>query len=235
MEPKKNPKYDIHRNRGVLFNVSLAVSLVLVITAFELSVRTPKKPVREPADQHGLIEMASIPIVHEKRKDVVVPKPPESEKPKPALESINIKAVDDNKSVEEPKTGVIDQNDSPMNEIPIGSPEVPDEEPTGVFVIVEKMPEPVGGLETFFNTLRKHMKYPKKAERVGVEGRVFVSFIVNEKGELQDFSIVRGIGFGCDEEAMRVIALTKWNPGKQRGRPVKVRMIQPVNFSITNQ
>ena len=235
MEPKKNPKYDVHRNRGVLFNVSLAISMVLVITAFEWSVRTPKKTMREPTDRHGRIEMASIPIVREKRNDVVAPKPLESEKPKPSLESINIKAVDDNKSVEEPKSGVIDQNASPMVEIPIGSFELPEEVTVKVFVIVEKMPEPVGGLETFFNTLRKHMKYPRKAERAGVEGRVFVSFIVNEKGELQDFSIVRGIGFGCDEEAMRVIALTKWNPGKQRGRPVKVRMIQPVNFSITNQ
>ena len=186
-----------------------------------------------PVDRNDRIEMASIPIVHHKQKDVVAPKPPEMKKPKPSLESINIKPVNDNNSVAEPKIGVIDQNDFPMNEIPIGLPDVPEEETEKVFVIVEKMPEPVGGFETFFNTLRKHMKYPRKAASAGVAGRVFVSFIVNEKGELQDFSIVKGIGFGCDEEAMRVIALTKWNPGKQRGRPVKVRMIQPVNFSIT--
>jgi len=122
-----------------------------------------------------------------------------------------------------------------MTELLLSSIELPEEETAKVFVIVEKMPEPVGGLETFFKTLRNHMKYPRKAERAGVAGKVFVSFIVNEKGELQDFSIVKGIGFGCDEEAIRVIALTNWNPGKQRGRPVKVRMIQPVNFSITTQ
>jgi periplasmic protein TonB len=235
MEPKKNPKYDIHRNRGTIFNFSLAVSLLLVITAFEWSVRTPKKEMDKPTDRNDRIEMAAIPIVHYKQKDVVAPEPLKMEKPKPSLESINIKAVDDNNSVAEPKIGVIDQNDSRMNEIPIGLPDVPEEEAEKVFVIVEKMPEPVGGLETFFNTLRKHMKYPGKAARAGVAGRVFVSFIVNEKGELQDFSIVKGIGFGCDEEAMRVIALTKWSPGKQRGRAVKVRMIQPVNFSITTQ
>jgi periplasmic protein TonB len=235
MEPKKNPKCDIHRNRGIFFNVSLAISLMLVITAFEWSVRIPKEERDKPTDRNDRIEMASIPIVQHKQKDFVAPRPPEMEKPKPSLESVNLKAVDDNISVEEPKTGVIDQSNSPMIEIPIGLPDVPAEETEKVFVIVEKMPEPVGGLETFFNTLRKHMKYPRKAERAGVAGRVFVSFIVNEKGELQDFSIVKGIGFGCDEEAMRVIALTKWNPGKQRGRPVKVRMIQPVNFSITTQ
>jgi protein TonB len=233
MEPKKNPKYDIHRNRGVLLNVSLAISLMLVITAFEWSVNNSKKEMRKPADRNDRIEMASIPIVHHKRNDVVAPKPLEIEKPKSSLESINFKAVDDNHPVEEPKTGAIDQSNSPMTEVMLGAIELPEENTETVFRIVEKMPEPVGGWETFVKTLRKHMKYPRRAERASVAGKVFVSFTVNEKGELQDFSIERGIGFGCDEEAMRVIALTKWNPGKQRGRAVKVRMVQPINFSIT--
>ncbi len=120
-----------------------------------------------------------------------------------------------------------------MTEIPMGSIELPKEKPDSVFLIVEKMPEPVGGWETFFKTLGKNIKYPRQAARSTVAGRVFVKFTVNEKGELQDFSIVKGIGFGCDEEAMRVIAQTKWNAGKQRGRPVKVRLVQQVTFSIT--
>lgn len=233
MEPKKNPKYDIHRNRGILFNVSLAISLVLVITAFEWSVSTPKKEMRKPADRNDRIELASIPIVREKPKDVAAPKPIKMPETKPRLESINFKAVEDSQPVEESKTVVIDQNNSPMTEITVGSIELPKEKPDSVFVIVEKMPEPVGGWGTFFKTLGKNMKYPRQAERSAVEGRVFVGFTINEKGQPQDFSVVKGIGFGCDEEAMRVIALTKWNPGKQRGRAVKVRMIQPINFSIT--
>ena len=84
MEPKKNPKYDIHRNRGSIFNFSLAVSLMLVITAFEWSVNTPKKEMRKPADRNDRIEMASIPIVNHKQNDVVAPKPTEMEKPKPS-------------------------------------------------------------------------------------------------------------------------------------------------------
>lgn len=173
--------------------------------------------------------MAVIPIVREKQ-NITVPKPLKTPEPKPSLESINLKAVDDNKLVEEPKTGVIDQNNSPMIEIPTGSIDLPKEKPDSVFVIVEKMPEPVGGWQTFFKTLGKNIKYPKQATRSTVGGRVFVGFTVNEKGQPQDFSIVKGIGFGCDEEAARVIALTKWNPGKQRGRPVKVRLVQPVMF-----
>ncbi len=75
MEPKKNLKYDIHRNRGVLLNVSLAISLMLVITAFEWSVRTPTKHPRKPVDRNDRIELASVPIVHHKRNDVAAPEP----------------------------------------------------------------------------------------------------------------------------------------------------------------
>jgi protein TonB len=232
MEPKKNPKYDIHRNRGVVFNVSLAISLMLVITAFKWSVGIPKKELRKPNDRHERIEMATIPIVREKQKEIIAPEPIKIKTPKPSLESMNIKAVDDSHPVEEQKTTVIDQNSPPLIEVATGTIDLPKEKPDSVFIAVEIMPQPVGGWETFFKTLGKHIKYPRQATRSSVGGKVFVGFTVNEKGQLQDFSIVKGIGFGCDEEAMRVIAQTKWNAGKQRGRPVKVRLVQPVMFSL---
>jgi len=125
MEPKKNPKFDIHRSRGVIFNISLAISLSLVITAFEWSVGTPKKELHKTADRRERIEMASIPIVYQKQKDLPAPQPLKVPETKPSLESINIKAVDNNKVVEESKTGVMDQNDSPMTEIPLASIDLP--------------------------------------------------------------------------------------------------------------
>jgi protein TonB len=116
-----------------------------------------------------------------------------------------------------------------MSSAPVDLP--PEKEPE-IWTIVEKMPEPVGGLEGFYNTLRKNLKYPNRARRMETEGRVLVQFTIDEDGNLSDFSVLRGIGDGCDEEAIRVISLTKWNAGKQRGRPVKVRMVQPVYFSL---
>ncbi len=101
-----------------------------------------------------------------------------------------------------------------------------------IFYVVEKMPEPVGGFEGFYKTLSKNMKYPKRANWDHVIGKVFISFVVNEKSELSDFKVLKGIGSGCDEEAIRVIALSKWNSGKQRGRPVKVRMVQTIDFQL---
>gem|GEM_PF-230598 len=233
MEPKKNPKFDIHRKRGMIFNFSVAISLLLVITAFKWSVETPRK--KEPVRNGTItsIEMPVLPIVYVKKKELPAPRAMTISKVKPSLDAINIKAVSDSKPVEEPPPGVIDQNDSPMIEIVATAVDIPAEKVETEFRVVEKMPEPIGGWEGFFKTLQKYIKYPRQAERAQVSGKVFVEFSVNETGGLERISIIKGIGFGCDEEAQRVIALTKWNPGKQRGRPVKVRMVQQVTFSIS--
>jgi len=232
MEPKKNPKFDIHRKRGIIFNFSLAISLVLVITAFKWSVEMPEKKILENNNKIASAEMPLLPIVYEKKKELPAPQEMKTPKVKPSLDAINLKAVSDNKSVEEPPHGAIDQDISSMVEISVPAVEASEEKAVDVWTFVEKMPEPIGGWQTFFKTLIKNMKYPRQAARVNIAGKVFVGFVINENGVPQDLSIIKGIGYGCDEEAMRVVALTKWNPGKQRGRPVKVRMVQPVVFSL---
>ena len=232
MEPKKNPKYDIHRSRGVIFNVSLAISLLLVITAFKWNVETRERKVLTPITKSESVEMTIVPVVPETKKELPAPTPLKPTDIRPQLESINIKPVNDSKTIEEPTPGLFDQYKNPMVEFPIGGIEAPPEDPQAVYDFVEKMPEPAGGWQGFFKTLQKNMKYPRHAERAGATGKVFVGFTVNEKGDIQDLRIIKGIGYGCDDEALRVIALTKWNPGKQRGRPVKVRMVQPVVFSL---
>lgn len=78
------------------------------------------------------------------------------------------------------------------------------------------------------------MKYQNQARRMGIEGRVFVQFVVDKDGQLTEIKAVKGIGAGCDEEAVRVLkSAPKWKPGKQRGRPVKVRMILPITFKLS--
>jgi protein TonB len=232
MEPKKNPEFDIHRKRGLIFNFSLAISMLLVFSAFKWSVEMPGKKNIVNSDKIASVEMPLLPIVYEKKKELPAPQAMKTPKVKPSLDAINLRAVSDNKSVEEPPQGFIDQDISSMVEISVTAVEAPEEKAVDVWTFVEKMPEPVGGWQTFFKTLIKNMKYPRQASRINISGRVFVGFVINENGVPQDLSIIKGIGYGCDEEAMRVIALTKWNPGKQRGRPVKVRMVQPVNFSL---
>ena len=102
-----------------------------------------------------------------------------------------------------------------------------------VFMVVEDQPIPEGGLESFYRYVAENMKYPTTARQAGTEGKVFVQFVVDKDGALTDVRALKGIGGGCDEEAVRVIKeAPAWNPGKQRGKFVKVRMVMPITFKI---
>ncbi|MCK5371843.1 MAG: energy transducer TonB, partial [Cyclobacteriaceae bacterium] len=92
---------------------------------------------------------------------------------------------------------------------------------------------PVGGIKAFYDFVGANLRYPPRALRMGLEGRVFVEFVVEKDGSLTDIKVVKGIGGGCDDEAVRVISLApKWNPGKQRGNAVRVRMVLPIMFKL---
>jgi len=114
-----------------------------------------------------------------------------------------------------------------LNAVPVERPDTP-----VTFRIVEKMPEPVGGWPAFYEMMRRHMKYPARAIRNNVGGKVFIEYTIDERGQPVDITIIKGIGYGCDEEAQRIIQLVKWDPGKQRGKPVRVRMAQAIEFRL---
>jgi protein TonB len=102
------------------------------------------------------------------------------------------------------------------------------------FIIVEVKPVPVGGWSGFYKTLAENIKYPRQAVAREISGKVFVEFVINREGKPSNFKILKGIGSGCDEEAIRILSLTKWVPGKQRGKPVIVRLVQPVHFALSH-
>lgn len=102
-----------------------------------------------------------------------------------------------------------------------------------IFQVVEQNPEFPGGLGALGQYLGKNIKYPAAASRANVSGKVFLTFVVNTDGSIQDVSVLKGLGFGCDEEAMRVIkGMPKWKPGKQSGRNVRVKYNLPVSFVL---
>lgn len=104
-----------------------------------------------------------------------------------------------------------------------------------VFTIVEESAVPKNGMEELWSHFAKTIKYPVEARQKGIEGRVFVEFIVNTDGTISDVVVIKGIGGGCDEEAARVVALADpWNPGKQKGQVVRQRMVIPVIFKLSN-
>lgn len=102
-----------------------------------------------------------------------------------------------------------------------------------IFTVVEDQPMPLGGITTFYESVGNNLKYPAQARSLGIEGKVFVQFVVDKEGKLTEVKAVKGIGGGCDEEAVRVISESaNWNPGKQRGQNVNVRMILPITFKL---
>ena len=103
----------------------------------------------------------------------------------------------------------------------------------GVYQIVEEMPMFPGGEQAMLDYVSKNVVYPEEAINKGIAGRVFVSFIVEKDGSVNEVEVMRGIGGGCDEEAVRVVkSMPKWKPGKMKGKPVRVSYMMPIIFKL---
>ena len=113
-----------------------------------------------------------------------------------------------------------------LNQLP---PSLPPTDPETIFICVfDELPELIGGLAA----LQREIRYPVIAKKAGIEGRVILQFIIDEQGRVTESMVVRGIGGGCDEEALRAFQTMHFRPGKQRGKPVKVKMSLPVTFRL---
>ncbi|MDH5400362.1 MAG: energy transducer TonB, partial [Cyclobacteriaceae bacterium] len=105
-----------------------------------------------------------------------------------------------------------------------------------VFIITEKPASPPGGFPGFYEYVAGFMVYPQQARKAGIEGRVYVQFIVDEEGYLTDVKAVKGIGGGCDAEAVNIVAAApRWEPASQRGITVKQRIVLPITFSLGSE
>lgn len=103
-----------------------------------------------------------------------------------------------------------------------------------VFFEVEVMPEYPGGIEGVKTFIMENVKYPEKAKKNKISGKVFVQFIVDENGEVTNAKVIRAVSPELDEEALRVInSMEKWTPGKEKGKPVKVQFTVPIQFALS--
>jgi len=228
MELKKSPKVDLESKRNVYLMVGLVVSLGIILLAFEWTAKPSK------ADSLGSIsaldvEEEIIPITREQEI-----KPPPPPPPPKVIEVLNI--VDDEAEIDdelEIEDSEADDN-TLINVAPvISAKEEEEEEEAQVFFIVEDMPEfPVGemALRTY---IANQIKYPVIAQENGIQGKVYVTFVVGKDGSVSNASIARGVDPSIDKEALRVInTLPKWKPGKQRGKAVNVSYTVPINFQL---
>ncbi len=225
MELKKNPKLDLRNYSGLFLQIGFVVSLGLVLLAFNITQKE-KSTSNLGELQDVVAEEEIIPIT--RQQQIQPPPPPE---PPKVSEVLNI--VEDDVEIEDELQ--IDDTEADQNtEVAIVEIEEEEEvEEAQVFFIVENMPEfPGGDLE-----LRKHIaqniQYPEIAKENGIQGRVFVQFVVNQKGEVEQVKVARGVDPSLDKEAIRVIqSLPKWKAGSQRGKPVKVSFTVPINFQL---
>lgn len=111
----------------------------------------------------------------------------------------------------------------------------PADDPDEAFTIVEEMPEFPGGPEAMMKYISSHINYPQDAIDNEIEGSVFISFVVERDGSIGEAKVLRGIGGGCSEEALRVVnSMPNWKPGKQRGKLVRTRYNLPIRFKLAS-
>lgn len=177
--------------------------------------------------------------------DKSTPPPPPVIPPPPVKETIKFtppKVVKDEEVVEPPPTqeevkevqvaAVTQEGDKNAVDIP-DDPVVADPEEGKVFQFVEEPPSFPGGEDKLLEYLSRNIKYPTIAKENNITGRVYVTFVVDKEGKVKDAKILRGIGGGCDDEALRVVkAMPEWKPGRQNGRSVMVQYNLPVVFNL---
>jgi protein TonB len=224
MEPKKTEKADLTKKSFLFLTVGLVISLLLAIMAFSYRVYDDTSVVDLSKNNANDEEILEVPPTEQ------LPPPP------PKIQQPQIIEVPDEKKIEEEIEINMDTEvteETKVEEIKIAPVEEEKEDPNQIFLVVEETAAPIGGMPAFYEFVGKKLKYPAQARRMGVEGKVFVEFVIERDGTITDVKAIKGIGAGCDEEAVRVLqSAPKWKPGKQRGKPVRQRMVLPIAFKL---
>ncbi|MDD4576682.1 MAG: energy transducer TonB [Bacteroidales bacterium] len=224
MEIKKTKKADLERKRPLFVQIGLVLGLSLILFAFEW--KSYDRVIEVVQDIQGEI-IEQIEIVQTQRNEP--PPPPPAQQVTTILNIVDDKIVIDNDLEIDAEA---DDNVEEYSYVEVVEEiEVVEAE---IFTVVEENPMFPGGDEARMNFLRENIKYPQMARESGIQGTVYVTFVVEPSGNITNIKILRGIGGGCDEEALRVVRqMPKWKPGKQRGKSVRVQFNMPIRFVLS--
>jgi len=220
MAVRKTEKADLRTRYPLFVEFGIILTLIVLITAFRLDM-SADEPFEVRLQEQDVVQMEEI------QQTLQVEKPPPPPRPPVPVEVPNDELLEDDELDLDMSLDLDDVIDLPPPPPPIEE----EEEGPEIFVFVEQSPELIGGLEG----LQKNIRYPEIAKKAGVEGRVFLQFVVDEQGNVLDPVVTRGIGAGCDEEAIRAILDAKFSPGRQRGEAVSVKMSLPITFKLTSR
>lgn len=225
MDAQTNWRNKLEKNKGIFFKTGLSISMILVLLAFEYKVSE-----RSITDLPPQMDV----YIDDEMIEITIPEPPA---PPPAPDMQEITIVPDNELDEDYEfqidvdlTGDVAIDDfSPVKFVK--EEDLIDEKE--VFVSPEIMPEFPGGIKALYEHLANNLRYPSAARETGIQGRVYVSFVIEKDGSVSNVKVMRGIGGGCDQEAVRVIeSLPRWHPGQMGTRPVRVSYSLPVFFKL---
>ncbi len=212
---RKNPKISLKLKYKKNIELALVLTLALSVFIFQAWKRVEKQQVAEQKVEFKF-EIDEIPQTEQTKRP-----------PAPSRPSIPIESEDE----DIPDDVTIDDTEIDFSELPPPPPPPEEEvdESATIFVAYDEPPQPIGG----FASIQKNLVYPEIARKAGVEGRVFVNVLIDQKGNVVDTKIVKSLGNnGCDEAAVAAIKAVKWKPAKQRDKPVKVWVAIPVVFKL---
>ena len=225
MEEKKSPKANLENKKLMFIQIGMIISLLIAWMAFEHKSYDKREIDPSLLNREVVVDEEMVEITKQEEQ-----KPQPVEVPK---QTTQLEIVQDDVEVEDIEINAeVDQQEVIDDYVPV---EVQEEEVVEqeIFQIVEEMPAYPGGEAKLMEYVAKNIKYPQIARETGIQGRVFVGFVVEPDGSVSNVKVLRGIGGGCDEEAMRVVkSMPKWKPGKQRGKAVRVSYMLPVNFKL---
>ena len=246
--------YQLRKSNGANTSRALIIgSIIFIVLFFSPKIYSLIKGSMDHEDEQ--LKAQEVILAPPPPVDPKTPPPPPVEPPPPKIDQVkmpppivkpDIEVRDEPPTVEKLKEADPGQRDikgDPTADIVIAEPvgEGPkreaavavDDNKVYDFVSIEKQPEFPGGIAKFYGYLSKAIKYPPMAQENNVQGKVFLSFVVEKDGKLTDITVTRGLGSGTDEEAIRVLkASPRWNPGIQNGKPVRVKYNINVNFTL---
>lgn len=228
MEIKKAPKADLEGKKTIFFEVGLVLALAILLFAFEWKTSAQEAGTFQTVAEEQ-VEEEIIPITQQ----MMAPPPPPP--PAPKLTDL-IDIVEDETSIEE-ELEILDAEDKTENVVTnnvtdFGTYGTEDTGEADIFQVVEDMPSfPGGNVQKW---IAKNVKYPVLAMENGIQGKVYIQFVIEKDGSITDTKVIRGVDASLDKEAIRVInSMPKWKPGKQRGKPVRVSYTLPINFQLS--
>jgi len=227
MEPKKNEKANLENKKSLFLQIGLIIALLVCLGAMEWTSGQKKDSAFAGMTEEA-IEEEQIPVTEET--------PPE-ELPPPEVTVTDLFEIVEDDVVIDNEVRFEDDETSEDKVVEIYAPVLQAEEEEveeEIFVIVEDMPKFRGGdINTFREWVQKRVRYPELAAENGIQGRVFITFVVETNGNVSNVSVSRSVDALLDEAAKEAVSASpKWEPGMQRGRPVRVRYSIPIIFQL---